>query len=46
MTLSISVGGCVKIAVLIVFASFMNVFMKCVHDKFCVLCKKDDSCCK
>lgn len=45
MMLSVTWGGCVKIALLIAFAAFAKNFARCMHDKFCFLCKKD-ACCK
>ena len=41
-----SLGMFIQIVLLIaIFAVVMNV-VKCLHDKFCALCKKKDECCK
>ena len=45
MVLSITWGAVVKIAILIGLGSFAMNFVKCLHDRFCILCKKD-ACCK
>ncbi len=41
-----SFGLFLQIVLLIVIAAFVMTAVKCLHDKFCVLCKKPDQCCK
>jgi hypothetical protein len=40
-----SLGLFLAIVVLIVINAIVRNMVKCLHDKFCVLCKKD-ACCK
>lgn len=39
-------GLFLQIVLLIIIAAFVMNAVKCLHDKFCVLCKKKDECCK
>ena len=41
-----SFGLFLQIVLLIIIAAFVMNIVKCLHDKFCVLCKKKDECCK
>jgi len=39
-------GLFIQIVILIVIAAVVNNMVKCLHDKFCILCKPKGECCK
>lgn len=39
-------GLFLQIVILIIINAFVLRFVKCIHDRFCLLCKKPDQCCK
>jgi|GEM_PF-1601956 len=46
MILTISWGAIAKISILGAILMVIKGFLRCAHDKYCVICKTKDSCCK